>query len=99
MLAGQLDCINSLGKGSDLVHLDKYRICRTFIYPPLQPFYVCNKQVVSNQLDFIPYGLVELIPSLPVILIHSIFYGDDGVFSNPFLPVGHHLGGGHLLAG
>src|SRR4051794_38720962 len=79
--AGQLDGVQRLGEGTDLVYLYENRVGRAGFNPLLQKLHIGNEQVVTNQLDLVSKFFRQFFPVLPVALGATIFDADDGVTS------------------
>ncbi len=93
-VGGHAHRFQRFGQGSDLVHLDQNRIGDAFVDAHLQAFRVGDEQIVSHQLDLLAQGIGHRLPSVPIVLGHTVFNRDDGILLHP---VGPELD--HLLAG
>ncbi len=70
----QLDGLEGLGEGSNLVDLHQDGICDPAVDSPLEPLGVCDEQVVANQLDAVADRLGEGDPAVPVVFGHAVLY-------------------------
>ena len=92
---GQLDGVQGLGEGADLVELDEHAVAHAQLDSLADAAHVGDEEVVAHQLHLLAQLFGEHLPALPVVLGHAVFDGDDGVFLNETGVHFHHLFGGH----
>ena len=68
-----LDCFKSLRYRSNLIQFDQNRISASKLNSFRQSLCVCDKKIISNQLNFISQLCCQLFPAFPVFLIKCIF--------------------------
>ena len=90
--AAELDGIEGLGDGADLVDLDEDRVGDFFLDSVAQAEGVGDEEVVADELDFVAKDFGEMLPAGPVVFGEAVFDADDGVLVDPVLPEGGHLG-------
>ncbi len=71
-----------LGEGTDLVDLYKDRVGATEFDALFKIFYVGHEEVVADELAAVADHVGENLPAFPVVLVHTVFDGVDGVFVN-----------------
>src|SRR5690242_15164989 len=69
----QGDCINRFCQRSDLIHFYQKAVGNLLVNSFLKPFYICNKQIVTYQLNLISYFFGKQFPAFPIIFGHTIF--------------------------
>ena len=83
--------LEGLGQRSNLVHLDQDGVRNPLPDAAGQSFRIGHEQIIPNELDLIPQGVSEELPSLPVIFRHPIFDRDNRILPNPIRPEFDHL--------
>ena len=68
-----LDCFKSLRYRPNLIQFDQNRISASKLNSFRQSLCVCDKKIISNQLNFISQLCCQLFPTFPVFLIKCIF--------------------------
>ena len=98
---GQLDRLEGLGECADLVDLHEDAVADAGLDAAGKLLGVGDEEVVSDELHAAAEALREELPTLPVVLAHAVFDGDDGVaVAEPFEVVDHlHRGQRAALAG
>src|SRR5947209_7864967 len=76
---------------ADLIHLHENRIGNTSFYPLLQALRIRDEKVVSNELKLATKRISKLLPSIPIVLRHAVFYGNDRKLLRPARPELDHL--------
>ena len=84
---GQLDGLQGLGEGADLVELDEDGIAAAKLDAPGEAFGVGDEEIVAYQLDPAAQLLREKLPALPVLLVQGVLDGEDGITVHKLLPV------------
>src|SRR5450830_1690898 len=79
----QRDGSDGLGQGTDLVQLDEDGVGRVLVDAALDAFDIRDKQVVADQLDLLPDGLVQQLPAVPVVFGQAVLKDDEGVLLHP----------------
>ena len=74
---GELNSLDRLGDGSDLVDLQQETVTGLLLNGSLDPLGVGHSQVITDDLNLV--GLGEVGPSIPVVLVKGVFDRDDGV--------------------
>ena len=74
---GVLGSLDRLGEGTDLVNLEEKGVASLELDGLLDAERVGDSQVITDNLDVL--GLVEVAPSLPVVLSEGVLDGDNGV--------------------
>ena len=82
---GQFDGVHGLGQAADLVHLHQDRVRAALLDAAGEELRVGDEQVVADELHPIADRTGERAPSVPVVLVHTVFDADDG-------EIGDHLG-------
>ena len=98
MAMSHLYRIQSLGKRTYLVHLDKDRVGSTHFDALLQELHIRNKEVVTNQLATVADGSSKLHPVVPIILIKTVLDGINRIFAYQFFQELYLLCSRELLA-
>jgi hypothetical protein len=83
---GQLDGVEGLGEGADLVDLDEDAVGGALVQAPLDALDVGDEQVVPDQLELVVEGLGEGGPACPVVLGQAVLDGDEGVLESRLRP-------------
>jgi hypothetical protein len=78
--SGELDGIEGLGEGADLVHLHEDRVGGAGLDALLEELDVGDEEIVADELDLVADGVGELLPGGPVVFGAAVFDGDDRVF-------------------
>ena len=87
---GQLDRLEGLGEGADLVDLHQDAVADAGLDAAGELLGVGDEEVVADELHAAAEALGEELPALPVVLAHAVFDGDDGVaVAEPFEVVDH----------
>ena len=81
-----------------MVYFNQNSVCYALFNALNQTLFVGNKQVVANQLNFFAQLLGELLPTIPVILSHTVFDGDDRIFLAQACQIINHFFAGHFYA-
>ena len=89
---GQLDGVDGLREGTDLVDLDQQGVCGVGLDALGQALRVGDEQVVADDLHLVADLLVEGGPGLPVLLVEGVLDGDQRVLGDELLVVLDHLG-------
>jgi hypothetical protein len=74
-ILGVLSSLDRLGKGTDLVDLEKKGIASVLLDGSSNTLGVSDSQVITNKLEL--RGGAEVGPVVPVILVESILNGND----------------------
>ena len=82
-----LDGVERLGQRTDLVHLDQDRVGAAHFDTLLQEVHIGHEQVVAHELALAADLLGEHLPTVPVVLRHTVLDRVDGVFGNQSLQV------------
>src|SRR4051812_3841537 len=90
--------LESLAQRSDLVDLHEYRVGHAQLDAAREPFRARNEEVIPHDLDSVAQALGELLPAVPVLLVHAVLDGEDRIARAHLVPVGSQLGGGQLAA-
>ena len=98
MTVSHLYRIQSLGKRTNLVHLDKDRVSSTHFDAFLQELHIRNKEVVTNQLATVSDGSCKLHPVVPIVLVKTVLDGINRIFGDEFFQELDLLGSCELLA-
>ena len=77
---GHADSLDCFKNSTDLIWLDKYRICRLHFNAFFDACGVGGIQIVSNDHHFSTYLLSKNGESIPVVFGKRIFYRNNGVF-------------------
>ncbi|EDT89704.1 hypothetical protein BIFLAC_02337 [Bifidobacterium animalis subsp. lactis HN019] len=77
VLRGQLDGVEGLGNGANLVELDQQGVAGAHIDALLQTHRVGDEQIVADELQAVAKGLGDLGPVFPAFLLERILDGDD----------------------
>ena len=91
-LRGQLDGLERLGQGSDLVELDQNGVGDAQVDATAEELGVGDEHVVADQLDAIPELGGQVCPTIPVLFRHAVLDGDDRVPIAQLHPVVGELG-------
>ena len=83
--------IHSFADCADLVHLHQNCIGHMELNARIQPLGICDKQVISHELDLFSQFFCHHLPAIPVILRQPVLDGNNGITFHQFLIVGHHL--------
>ena len=78
--AAELDGLEGLGDGADLVELDQDGVGDLLLDALLQALGVGDEEVVADELD-VAELLGEELPAVPVVLGEAVFERDDGVLA------------------
>ena len=87
MTVCHLDSVESLCERTNLVNLDKYRVCRTHLDTLLEELHVGNEQVVAYELALVAYALCKFYPILPVVLVETVLDRVDRILVDELLEV------------
>ena len=74
------DGVESFCERSDLINFHENGIRRAGVNAALEEIRIGNEQIVAHELHFVADGVGQLLPSGPVVLITTIFNGDNGIF-------------------
>ena len=94
----QLDRLDGLGQGADLVHLDEDGVGHAFLDAAAQALHVGHEEVVADELRVFAERVRHELPSGPVVLVAAVLDADDRVLATELLPVVHPSRSVHLLA-
>jgi hypothetical protein len=83
----ELDGVERLSKSSDLVHLDQDGVSHAEIDSLLKEINIGDKKIVTDELHFVANLVGEDFPTIPVVLITTVFDGVDGVLLTEFREV------------
>jgi Helicase subunit of the DNA excision repair complex len=83
----ELDGVQSLGQGADLVQLDQDAVSATHLDALFKILDVGDEEVVADELDFLAEFLGEELPAVPIAFGHAVLDGIDRVFAGEFLQV------------
>ncbi len=78
-------CLKCLCKSAYLIHFYQNSIGNSFFYTPAEYFRICNKYIVSHNLNFHPQFFRHYLPAVPVILCQPVFYRKNRIFLNYIL--------------
>ena len=76
---GHVGCLNTLGDGTDLVHLQQKSIAKLLVDTGLHSSWVGDQEIVSHNLDLVAHELGHFDVSLEIVLIEWIFDGNKWV--------------------
>ena len=96
MAVGEIDGVECLGEGTDLVHLHENGVCRGEVDALLEEFHVRDEKIVADELRGGAELVGEHLPAVPVVFGAAVFDGDDRILLLQTGVVGHELGGGQL---
>ena len=82
-----LDSVESFGKRTDLVNLDKDRVCSTLLDTLLEVLNIGNEEVITYELALVADSFGKFNPSFPVVLIETILDRVDRIFVYKLLEV------------
>lgn len=85
-----------LGERADLVNLHEDGVGAAEFDTLLEVLHVGNEEVVANELAAVADEIGEDLPAFPVVLVHTVLDGVDGVLLNELLEELGLLGGGEL---
>ena len=98
--AGELDGVEGLGDGADLIDLDEDGVGDFLRDALLEAFGVGDEEVVADELDLMADEIGEVFPAGPVVFGEAVLDGQDGVLAGPVGPeLGHLFGGEFALIG
>ena len=83
---GHLDGGEGFGQRADLVDLDQDRVGDALVDAFLQDLGVGDEQVVADQLHLLAQAVGQVLPAVPVALVHAVFDADDRVLVAPGRP-------------
>ena len=90
---GQLDGVEGLSDGTDLVQLDQQGVGGAEVDGLLQTSRVGDQQVVADELQTIAEASGDGSPVFPAFLVERVLDGDDRVLVDEVLVVVEHVGG------
>ena len=65
----------------------QYGIPHSGLYPLLESLGIGHKKIVTYQLHLVSNELSKFFPTVPIVLVQAILYGQDGVLVCPILPI------------
>src|SRR5712692_4284270 len=89
---GDVDGLEGLGEGADLVELDEDAVARAGGDGPPDALRVGHEQIVADDLAAVAEPGHEGGPAVPVVLGETVFERADRVLVDPRGPVVDHLG-------
>src|SRR6266851_5897063 len=93
-----LDSLEGLRQGTDLVDLDEQRIRNTPFDPIAQAARIGHEHIVADKLNRAAELMREKAPAVPIVLGHAIFDRDDRISANEIGPVSDEAGSIERLA-
>ena len=91
VLVCQFDGFQRFRDRTNLVQFNEDGIGAGFVNPHLEAGRVCDKEIIAHQLAFMSEGIGQLFPPVPIVLIQSVFDGDNRILIDPIGPELNHL--------
>ena len=89
--AGKINGVERFTHRADLVDLDQDCVGNALVDTLLQELYVCDKQVVPNQLNLATDFFRKIRPAFPIIFGQAIFQRNNRIIIRPLRPEAHHV--------
>src|SRR5258707_14164732 len=87
----QLDTLQSLAQGSNLIDLDQDRIRNRELDSLLQKLCVRDKKIVTDKLNSLADPVSQSFPTVPIVFSHAVFDRDNRILAGPVFPERNHL--------